>query len=94
MDDQITRRISECTAELKRKSVVMSEHLTTNDKEVIDMYESKMESNIGKVMTSNNKVESVALKHRSVGWFDLMFIILAVFIINYIMSIFMNIFHK
>ncbi|EMS11127.1 hypothetical protein KM1_313940 [Entamoeba histolytica HM-3:IMSS] len=94
MDDEYTEQIAKKTNELKRRSVQISQHINTEDKEVLDKFQEEMERNIDKVSNSKTSINSVAKKQSSIGWFDLIYIVMILLLINYLMGIFMNIFHK
>ena len=73
---------------------MMSEHINTDDKAVLDKYEEQMENNLEKVDGSKSTVTKVAMSQASFGWFNLIYIIVIVLLINYLMGMFINIFHK
>ena len=93
-DDEFSKVLADKTAELKRRSIRMSKHVTEDDKATVTKYESEMNKNKTVMDDHMHSIEKISQLHHSVGWFDLIYIVLVVILVNYAMGIFINIFHK
>ena len=90
--DDFTDKIVEETKKLKRRTMAMADFIANEDKEVINELMEKTEENKERLSNNQNKIDNVVKSGRSFGWFDLIYLAVILYVVNYLVEIYIKLF--
>ena len=90
--EDYTDRIADAAKQLKRRTIQISELIETSDKEVVNELMKATEDNSDRLDNSKNKIDVIAKTGKSFGWFDLIYVGIIIYVVNYLMNLYIKLF--